>query len=111
MAARTSLGTREIAERLATRAERLLDVRDAPPKSLGSTKEDMTFCGVAGPLEHRDAIGEQTLGSAYATRRLETTARYETRLDRKLERTLSMLIRCGSFDQPRATRFNEPHGR
>jgi hypothetical protein len=44
-------------------------------------------------LEHRDAIREQAFGSAYATQRLEVTARYEVHLDRKLERTLAMLIR------------------
>jgi hypothetical protein len=44
-------------------------------------------------LEHRDAIREQAFGSAYASQRLEVTARYEVHLDRKLERTLAMLIR------------------
>ena len=44
-------------------------------------------------LEHRDAVREQAFGSAYATQRLEATARYEVHLDRKLERTLAMLFR------------------
>lgn len=44
-------------------------------------------------LEHRGAIREQAFGSAYATSRLEVTARYEVHLDRKLERTLAMLFR------------------
>ena len=44
-------------------------------------------------LKHRDAIREQAFGSAYGTNRLETPARYEVHLDRKLERTLTMLIR------------------
>ena len=44
-------------------------------------------------LEHRDAIREQAFGSAYTSQRLEVTARYEVHLDRKLERTLAMLIR------------------
>jgi hypothetical protein len=44
-------------------------------------------------LEHRDAIREQAFGAAYATHNLETPARYEVHLDRKLERTLAMLIR------------------
>jgi hypothetical protein len=49
--------------------------------------------GPISELEHRDAIKEQAFGSAYASQRLEVTARYEVHLDRKLERTLSMLIR------------------
>jgi hypothetical protein len=44
-------------------------------------------------LEHRNAIREQALGVAYGSNRLETPARYEVHLDRKLERTLAMLIR------------------
>jgi hypothetical protein len=44
-------------------------------------------------LEHREAIREQAFGSAYGTKRLEVTARYEVHLDCKLERILSMLIR------------------
>jgi hypothetical protein len=44
-------------------------------------------------LEYRDAIREQAFGSAYTSQRLEVTARYEVHLDRKLERTLAMLIR------------------
>ncbi len=44
-------------------------------------------------LEHRDAIRDQALGMAYGTGDLERTARYEVHLDRKLERTLAMLVR------------------
>jgi len=44
-------------------------------------------------LEYRDAIREQALGAAYASDHLEMPARYEVHLDRKLERTLAMLIR------------------
>ena len=51
------------------------------------------FDGPIAELEHRDVIREQAIGSAYATQRLEATARYEVHLDRKLERTLAMLIR------------------
>jgi hypothetical protein len=53
--------------------------------------------GPISGLDHRDAIKEQAFGSAYATKRLEVTARYEVHLDRKLERTLSMLIRLREF--------------
>src|ERR1700722_12281748 len=53
-------------------------------------------------LEHRDAIREQAFGSAYATQRLEVTARYEVHLDRKLERTLAMLFRLRELRQPAA---------
>jgi hypothetical protein len=51
-------------------------------------------------LEHRDAIREQAIGAAYASQRLEVTARYEVHLDRKLERTLSMLLRLRDLRQP-----------
>ena len=56
--------------------------------------------GPISELEHRDAIKEQAFGSAYATKRLEDTARYEVNLDRKLERTLSMLIRLRELRPP-----------
>ncbi len=51
------------------------------------------YDGPIAQLEHRDAIREQAIGSAYATQHLEVTARYEIHLDRKLERTLAMLFR------------------
>lgn len=44
-------------------------------------------------LEHRDVIRQQALGAAYATSRVEVITRYEVHLDRKLERTLAMLVR------------------
>jgi hypothetical protein len=44
-------------------------------------------------LEHRHAIREHAVGSAYATNHLDMLARYEVHLDRKLERMLSMLVR------------------
>ncbi len=56
--------------------------------------------GPIAELEHRDEIREQAIGSAYATQRLEVTSRYEVHLDRKLERTLSMLIRLKELRQP-----------
>jgi hypothetical protein len=50
-------------------------------------------------LQHRDAIRDQALGIAYATDELEVPARYEVHLDRKLERTLAMLIRLRELRQ------------
>jgi hypothetical protein len=44
-------------------------------------------------LQHRGAIRDQALGVAYAAQDLDVPARYEVHLDRKLERTLAMLIR------------------
>ncbi len=44
-------------------------------------------------LENRDAIRDQALGMAYTADDLDVPARYEIHLDRKLERTLAMLIR------------------
>ncbi len=61
------------------------------------------FDGPIAELEHRDAIKEQALGAAYASEDLETPARYEVHLDRKLERTLAMLIRLREFRRPTAT--------
>jgi hypothetical protein len=58
------------------------------------------YDGPIAALEHRDAIKEQAFGSAYATQRLEVTARYEVHLDRKLERTLAMLFRLRELRQP-----------
>jgi hypothetical protein len=51
-------------------------------------------------LQHRDAIRDQALGMAYAADELEVPARYEIHLDRKLERTLAMLIRLRELRQP-----------
>jgi hypothetical protein len=51
-------------------------------------------------LQYRDAIRDQALGMAYATDELEVPARYEVHLDRKLERTLGMLIRLRELRHP-----------
>jgi hypothetical protein len=51
-------------------------------------------------LKHRDAIRDQALGIAYTADDLEVPARYEVHLDRKLERTLAILIRLRELRQP-----------
>ena len=51
-------------------------------------------------LQHRDAIRDQALGVAYAADDLDVPARYEVHLDRKLERTLAMLIRLRDLRRP-----------
>jgi hypothetical protein len=51
-------------------------------------------------LEHRGAIRDQALGAAYADCDLDVPARYEVHLDRKLERTLAMLIRLRELRGP-----------
>ncbi len=61
------------------------------------------YAGPIAELEHRDAIKEQALGAAYAADDLETTARYEVHLDRKLERMLAMLIRLREVRRPVVT--------
>jgi hypothetical protein len=58
------------------------------------------YDGPIAQFEHRDAIREQAIGSAYTGQRLEVTARYEVHLDRKLERTLAMLIRLRDLRRP-----------
>ena len=62
---------------------------------------DEWFENPIAELEHRDAIREQVFGAAYGTQKLETSARYEVHLDRKLERTLSMLIRLRDLRPPK----------
>ena len=62
-------------------------------------------------LEHRDAIRDHALGAAYAAHDLDVPARYEVHLDRKLERTLAMLIRLQELRPatvPRLIRLAEP---
>ena len=45
-------------------------------------------------LRHRNEIREQAFGQAYTPgNSLETVGRYEVHLDRKLERTLAMLLK------------------
>jgi len=44
-------------------------------------------------IEHRGAIRDHTMGVAFDPDKLERLARYETHLDRKMERTVAMLIR------------------
>jgi hypothetical protein len=51
-------------------------------------------------LQHRGAIRDQALGMAYAANSLEVPARYEVHLDRKLERTLAMLVRLKELRKP-----------
>jgi hypothetical protein len=50
--------------------------------------------------EHRGAIWDQALGAAYAAEDLDVPARYEVHLDRKLERTLAMLLRLRELRRP-----------
>ena len=44
-------------------------------------------------IEHREAIRDHTKGVAFDPDKLERLARYETHLDRKMERTVGMLIK------------------
>ena len=56
--------------------------------------------GPIAELEHRETIRDHALGAAYAARGLDMLARYEVHLDRKLERTLSTLIRLRELRPP-----------
>jgi hypothetical protein len=51
-------------------------------------------------LQHRDAVRAQALGIAYTADGLEMPARYDIHLDRKLERTLAMLIKLRELRKP-----------
>ena len=54
-------------------------------------------------LEHRDAIREQAFGAAYGARDWIVPPGTKVHLDRKLERTLAMLIRLREFRPPLAS--------
>lgn len=54
-------------------------------------------------LNNRDAIKEQVLGDSFEAPRLESLARYETHLDRKLERTLAMLVKLQELRRQKET--------
>ena len=51
-------------------------------------------------LENRPLLRSQALGQALEPDRLEGLARYEVHLDRKLERTLAMLIKLKDLRGP-----------
>jgi hypothetical protein len=53
-----------------------------------------------GELEHRPLIKSQAVGEALEPNRLEQLSRYEVHLDRKLERTLSMLLKLQEMKRP-----------
>ncbi len=50
-------------------------------------------------LQHRDVIRDQALGIAYTAEGLEVPVKYEIHLDRKLERTLAMLVKLRELRQ------------
>jgi hypothetical protein len=52
---------------------------------------------------HHDAIVNQTIGEGLHAYKLEKLSRYETHLDRKFERTLSMLVKLKELRLSRAT--------
>ncbi len=52
-------------------------------------------------LNNRSAIREQAFGDAFNPRPLENLARYETHLDRKLQRILSMLLKLQELRRQR----------
>ena len=54
-----------------------------------------------GTLNHLDAIREQAFGEAFIPHRLQNLARYETHLDRKLERMLAMLVKLQELRRAR----------
>jgi hypothetical protein len=53
-------------------------------------------------LQHRDVIRDQAFGIAYTAEGLEVPVKYEIHLDRKLERTLAMLVRLRELRQAAA---------
>ena len=59
----------------------------------GCTKEACSFRDRKKELANRPLIREQAFGESLDPDKLERLARYEVHLDRRLERTLSMLFR------------------
>jgi len=51
-------------------------------------------------LVNRPAVRDQAFGEALVPEKMERLSRYEVRLDRKLERTLSMLFRLKQLRRP-----------
>jgi hypothetical protein len=51
------------------------------------------YAGRREQLDNRAPIRSQALGEAYDPARLAALARYEVHLDRKLERTLAILLK------------------
>ena len=54
-------------------------------------------------ISNRDAVKEQAFGDSFEPQRLESLARYETHLDRKLERTLAMLVKLQELRRQKET--------
>ncbi len=57
-------------------------------------------------LQHRPLIQSQAYGEALAPDRLDKLSRYEVHLDRKLERTLAMLLKLQDLRRPSTPRLN-----
>ena len=57
------------------------------------------FRGEEAALANRDMIREHALGKAMTENAFEKVARYEVHLDRKLERTLAMLLKLKDLRQ------------
>ena len=66
---------------------------EAPTGASGAGNPPLN-CNIAVPF------ADQALGAAYAAQELDVPARYEVHLDRKLERTLSMLLRLKELRGP-----------
>jgi hypothetical protein len=58
-----------------------------------------TGYAVRAPPNYRWVVREQAVGEALDPDKLERLARYEVHLDRKLERTLAMLLRLKDLRQ------------
>ena len=53
-------------------------------------------------LTHREAIRVQAIGDAFDGERLQNIARYETHLDRRVERILTVLVKLQQLRRERA---------
>jgi hypothetical protein len=74
---------------------------DASGLALFLTREVLPFyVGRRRELENRHLIKAHTFGEAFSPDRLDRIARYEVHMDRKLEKTLAMLIKLQELRRP-----------
>ena len=74
------------------------------PKALAEWIRDHIKSGIEprlAALTHREAIRAQAIGDAFDGDRLQSIARYETHLDRRLERTLAVLVKLQELRKAR----------
>ena len=98
--------------------QEMLDEADEEEPELSATAEHLAnwietvvkgyFERQLTALIHRDALREQAFGGAFKPDSLEKLARYETHLDRKLERILTVLVKLQELRRDREKQEQSP---